>query len=332
MVYKLFSYILHHQLLLVLFIITLGWVVFQLQDIFTAVFISYIIMASLLPFVHFFQRKKFPKVLAVLIPYLSLVIILFMLILPLIPFIASQIQLLLSNFPEYIDKAGKTVGFTVDAKQVQQAVSSEFSNIGKNAFAVTSAVFGGVFSTLTILIVSFYFLLYHAKFKRDIADFFPKKEREEIFEVLGQVDEKLGGWFRGQLLLCFSIGILTFIALSILGLPFALPLAVLAGILEAIPTLGPTLAAVPAVIVALTVSPQLALIVVITYLVIQVLENNILVPKIMQRAVGLNPVIVIIGVMAGANLMGIVGALLSIPFISFIAVLYSSLEKKFDPK
>lgn len=123
---------------------------------------------------------------------------------------------------------------------------------------------------------------------------------------------------------------MTFIALSILGLPFALPLAVLAGLLEAIPTLGPTLAAVPAVIVALTVSPSLAVLVIITYIVIQTLENNVLVPKIMQRAVGLNPVIVILGVMVGANLMGVVGALLSIPFLSFILVLYTSLEKKFD--
>lgn len=330
MTYKLFSYIFRHQLLIVFFILLLGWLVFTLRDIITAVFISYILMASLLPFVHFFKRKGLPNLVAVLIPYLSTIIILFLLIFPLIPFILSQIQTLLSNFPQYIDQAGNTLGFNIDAKQVQDALTGEFNNIGKNAFAVTSAVFGGVFSTVTILIVAFYLLLYHEKFKHAIAAVFPKKDRDEIFEVLGQVDDKLGGWFRGQLTLAFAIGIMTFVALSILGLPFALPLAVLAGLLEAIPTLGPTLSAVPAVIVALTVSPSLALLVVITYVVIQTLENNLLVPKIMQRAVGLNPVIVILGVMIGANLMGIVGALLSIPFLSFIIVLYTSLEKKFD--
>jgi predicted PurR-regulated permease PerM len=229
-----------------------------------------------------------------------------------------------------MDQAGSTLGFGIDAKQIQEAVAGELNNLGKNAFAVTSAVFGGVFSTVTILIVAFYLLLYHEKFKHAIASVFPKRDRDDIFEILGQVDDKLGGWFRGQLTLGFAIGIMTFIALSIIGLPFALPLAVLAGLLEAIPTLGPTLAAVPAVIVALTVSPSLALIVVVIYILIQTLENNVLVPKIMQRAVGLNPVVVILGVMIGANLMGVVGALLSIPFLSFIIVLYSSLEKKFD--
>jgi predicted PurR-regulated permease PerM len=191
-------------------------------------------------------------------------------------------------------------------------------------------VFGGVFSVFTILIVAFYFLLYNEKLKHTIAGFFKKKDREDVYDVLGQVDDKLGRWFRGQLALGVVIGSMTFAALSILGLPFALPLAVLAGILEAIPTLGPVISGVPAVIVALTISPTLALLVVITYIVIQMLENNLIVPKIMQHAVGLNPVLVILGVMVGANLMGVLGALLSIPFISFLIVLYTSLEKKFD--
>lgn len=330
MAYKLFSYIVRHQLLMVFFIVVLGWLVFLLRDIITAIFISYILMASLLPAVHFFQRKGLPNLVAVLIPFLSTLVILFLLILPLIPFTVSQVQSLLGNFPEYIDQAGKTLGFGIDAKSIENALTSELNNLGKNAFAVTSAVFGGVFSTVTILIVAFYLLLYHEKFKHAIASIFPKRDREDVFEILGQVDDKLGGWFRGQLTLGFAIGLVTFLALSILGLPFALPLAVLAGLLEAIPTLGPTLAAVPAIIVALTVSPSLAVLVIITYIVIQALENNILVPKIMQRAVGLNPVIVILGVMIGANLMGVMGALLSIPFLSFIIVLYQSLDKKFD--
>ena len=127
---------------------------------------------------------------------------------------------------------------------------------------------------------------------------------------------------RGQLLLMLAIGLATFLGLILLGIPYALPLAILAGLLEIIPTLGPILAAVPAVIIALTISPGMAIVVVGLYIVIQMLENNILVPKIMQRAVGLNPVIVIIGVVIGANLLGVAGALLSIPFIALLAVLY----------
>ena len=140
------------------------------------------------------------------------------------------------------------------------------------------------------------------------------------------VDEKLGAWLQGQVILSLSIALLTWTALMILSIPFALPLAILAGILEIVPTLGPTLSAIPAVVVALTISPTTAVVIVITYVLIQALEGQLLVPKIMERAVGLNPVVVILGVTIGANLMGLVGALLSVPFISFMMVIYKSLE------
>ena len=107
---------------------------------------------------------------------------------------------------------------------------------------------------------------------------------------------------------------------------FALPLAVAAGILEIIPTAGPILASIPAIIVALTVSPTLALVVAISYFIIQIIENNILVPKIMERSVGLNPVVVILAILVGGTLMGVVGALLAIPFLSALIIILVSAE------
>jgi predicted PurR-regulated permease PerM len=111
-----------------------------------------------------------------------------------------------------------------------------------------------------------------------------------------------------------------------LGLPYALPLALLAGILEVVPTLGPILSAIPAAAIAFTISPTLGFTIIIFYILLQALENQVLVPKIMEKAVGLNPVVVILGVMIGGNLMGISGALLAIPFISFLIVLFNSLN------
>jgi len=113
-----------------------------------------------------------------------------------------------------------------------------------------------------------------------------------------------------------------------LNVPNALPLALLAGIFEIVPTLGPILSAVPAVIIALTISPTLAISVAISYIVIQLLENNLLVPKIMEKAVGLNPIVVIFGVIIFANLIGISGALLAIPIITFMLVIIKSLDSK----
>lgn len=284
-------------------------------------------MAALMPAVTFLKKQGVPHIFSVLIPYLSVLVFLVLIIFPLVPFITTQTKSLFTDFPGFINQAASNLGIQLDAQTVQNAVAGEFNNIGRNAVSLTTKVFGGLFSMLTVLIVSFYMLLYHESFKRSVARLFHPNEQRHVMDTLNKINEKLGAWLRGQLLLCIVIGTMTWIALSLLGMPFALPLAVIAGILEAVPTLGPILSSVPAIIVALTVNPTMALIIVATYILIQLVENNLLVPKIMQRAVGLNPVIVIIGIMVGANLMGIAGALLSIPFISFVIVLFKSISE-----
>lgn len=289
-----------------------------------SIFVSYIIMAALLPVVNFSTRKGLPRMLSVILAYISVFFFLFLLILPIVPFFTEQIQSLVSGFPTYLDKSAETLGIAINKTQLQNYVNRELESIGRNAFVVTRQLFGGLFSMLTIFIVSFYLLLDHESFKRWTANLFHKGNREKVRETLVEVDEKLGAWLRGQLFLSLFIGVLTWVILSVLQVPNALPLALLAGILEIIPTLGPIISAVPAVIVALTISPTLAIAVVIAYIFIQLFENNILVPKVMQKAVGINPIIIIIAVTTGANLMGVAGALLSIPFISFLIVLFNS--------
>jgi len=205
-------------------------------------------------------------------------------------------------------------------------LNADTSTLGKGAFDFTTKLFGGFLSIITVFIVSFYLLFYYDSFKKFVASFFQKDRQEFILKVIDQVNEKLGAWLQGQIVLSLFIALMSWIALSILRIPFALPLALLAGMLEIVPTLGPTLSAIPAVVVALTVSPATALTVAAVYFFIQFLEGHLLVPKIMQRAVGLNPVVIILGVMIGANLMGIAGALLAIPFISFIIVIFNSLD------
>lgn len=318
------------QVILALFLITSGWLILQLRGIIASIFISYIIMAALHPFVELLTKRGIPKVLAVLIPYLTVLLVFIVIVFPLIPFTATQVQTLVSDLPFYADQAAKSLGFGIDAQAIEEAVSSEAGNIGKNAIGLTGRVFGGVFLIMTTAIVAFYLLLYHAEFKHFVADLFHKDDHNKVYETLTQIDEKLGAWLRGQVVLCVFIWLLTWIVLSVLGVPFALSLAILAGLLEIIPTLGPTLAAIPAVIVALTVSPTLAVFVLAAYIVIQMIENNFLVPKIMQKAVGLNPVVVIIAVVIGANLMGFIGALLSIPFTVLILMILAALKKEFD--
>jgi predicted PurR-regulated permease PerM len=283
-------------------------------------------MAAVLPIVTFLKKRKVPKLLAVLIPYFAIILLLLLLIVPLVPFVLEQLRSLTIGFPKYLSQAASLLGFNIDTKHIQGYLNEQVSNISSNALQVTTTVFGGIFELITVFIVSLYLLLYNDSFKKNFSRLFHARQQQRVLNTLGLVNEKLGAWLQGQIALSLSIGLMTWIALLLLGIPFALPLALLAGILEIVPTLGPTLSAIPAVIVALTISPTMALVIVATYVLIQMLEGQLLVPKIMQRAVGLNPVAVILGVTIGANLMGMVGALLSIPFISFVIVIYKSVE------
>ncbi|HVF69440.1 MAG TPA: AI-2E family transporter [Xanthomonadales bacterium] len=328
MFHRFIKYLLNNQVIFALFLIALAWFVVQAREIIVSIFLAYIIMAAVLPMVEYLRKKGLPKVAAVLIPYFGIIIAIFLLILPLVPFVVTQIQSLISNFPRFIDRSADLFGLTINPKQIEGYINSEFESLGKSAFNVTTKVFGGLFSTITIFVVSLYLLLYEDTFKKFVAGIFHKDAREKARDTLDQVNFKLGAWLRGQVQLCVFIGFLSWIGLTVLGLPYALPLALLAGLLEVVPTIGPILSSIPAIVIALTISPAKALAIVALYVLIQAVENQILVPKVMQKAVGLNPVVVILGIMIGTNLMGVVGALLAIPFISFMVVIFKSLESE----
>lgn len=327
MIQGFFRYLLKNQVIFALFLILLGWFIWQTKDILAGIFVAYILMAALLPAVRYLRRIGFPKTLSVIIPYAGILLFIFLIIFPLVPFFIDQVSSLLTGLPSYLKESGKVLGITINPTKIQDVIGQELSTIGRNAVAVTTAVFGGVFSILTILIISFYLLLNHDSFRRAFAAQFHDGVHDHVIQTMHLIDEKLGAWVRGQIILCVFIGGLTWISLTLLGFPYSTPLAIMAGILEVLPTLGPTLSAIPAIIVALTISPSMAIIVVGLYIIIQLIENNLLVPKIMERAVGLNPVIVIIAITIGAHIMGVVGALLSIPFISFLIVVYNSITQ-----
>lgn len=324
-------YLLQNQFLAAIFIIAIAWFAIEIKEILTIVFISFIIMATLSPYVQWFKEKRFPTILSVSIPYTITIIIIIVLIVPLIPFFSAQLQTLFSTLPSYVNSAAKLLNIHIDVNDINKFLISETDTLGKNALLFTGKLFGGIFSFLAIVVISFYLMLEKERIKKEILSLVPKGAEGKMLSVLSQIENKLGAWLRGQLALSFIIGISTWIALTLLGLPFALPLALIAGILEIVPTIGPIISAIPAIIVALTISPTLAITVIAFYVLIQMLENNILVPKIMEKAVGLNPIIIIVGVMTGAKIMGVLGALLSVPFITMLVVLLKNLKSKAIP-
>ena len=322
------SNILKNNFLTAILLLSVGLLILKLKSIIIAIFISFIIMSAFLPYVEFLRKKGVPKIISVLIPYVVVIIFLTTLIFPLIPFFSSQIQSLFVTLPEYINQAAVIFGIDLKPEQLQSFVEAEIGEIGKNAFEVTSRVFGGIFSSLMIFVISFYLLLDHDRLKKSTVNLFRSDRQERIALTISRIEDKIGGWFRGQIVLSLFIGSITWIGLSLLGIEFALPLALIAGILEILPTIGPIIAAVPAVIVALNMSFNSALIVILFYTALQAAENNLLVPRVMQKAVGLHPVAIIISVIVGGELLGILGALLAIPFVSLILIIYNSLSKR----
>ena len=330
MLKELFTYLGRNQFIAGILFLAVVFLAYQLKEILIVIFIAYIIVAALTPVVDFLHRRKIPRTVAVLLTFFVTLLCFVLLIAPVVPFLISQIMQLTKSFPIYLHQAAGAVGVELDLREIGQIVTPQ--QLGQNAFALAGGLFGGFFAIVTSLAISFYFMLSYEEAKRAVAGLFARKHRGRAIEVIDQVNNKLGAWLQGQFLLSLAIGLLTWVTLTILHMPFALPLAVLAGLLEIVPTVGPVISAVPAVVVALTISPNMAIIVVASYLLIQLVENHLLVPRIMQRAVGLNPVIVIIGVIVGTKLLGIPGALLSVPLISLLVLISKNIEEFLDEK
>jgi predicted PurR-regulated permease PerM len=320
------KYLINNYFLATLIIIVLCWVTIELSGILIIIFIAYIIMSALAPFTIYLARKHFPRILAVSIPYAITIAILVLLIFPLFPFLVSQIQLLLNNLPKYTDQVAKTFNLHINSTSIGNVSESDINFIGKSALNVTSKIFSGVFSTLTMFVISFYLMFQRKTLKKQFLSLLPQKYQENALKTLIQIENKIGLWLRGQLVLSFTIGFCVWGGLSILGLPYALSLGLMAGLLEIVPTIGPIISAIPSVIVALTISPGLAITVVVFYILLQMLENNLLVPKIMEKAVGLNPIIIILGVLIGSKFLGVLGALLAVPFISMILIIFKTFK------
>lgn len=324
---SLFRYLYSNQIIIALSVLAIAWLLLELIGVVIAGFIAYIIMAAIAPVVYWLAKRGVPKALGAAAVYLLVVAILFLLIFPLIPFFTTQTTQLIKGLPGYLHNASELFGVEANQHELQNIISSQLGAIGSNALQVTSQVFGGIFTILTIVVLSFYLLLDHARVQKNIASLFAPNLRNRAQQTVEKVEDKLGAWLRGQILLSFAVGFVTWVGLTLIGVEYALPLALLAGLLEIVPTIGPIIAAIPALIVALSVSPTVALFVAVLYAVIQVLENNFLVPRIMQRAVGLHPIVVILGIIIGSKLLGVLGALLAVPFISLVIVVASEINK-----
>jgi predicted PurR-regulated permease PerM len=171
----------------------------------------------------------------------------------------------------------------------------------------------------------------HARLQRYTLAFLPGHRRAGARRAWNEIETRLGLWVRGQLILMGAIGVATAVAYTLLGLPGALLLGLIAALTEAIPIVGPLLGAIPAVLVAATVSPELALIVAAIYLVFQLIESNVLVPMVMRNTIGISPLLVLFSLLVGAAVGGLVGAFLAVPLAASFEIVLSRLQARETP-
>ena len=215
------------------------------------------------------------------------------------------------------------------------ALAGQLSNLSRlpaNIVRFTAGLFSNIIFLFTLGVLTFYLLLERRNLNKYLTTLFDRDGEKRAEGFVDNLEQQLGGWVRGEVTLMAAVGLLSYVGLSLLGVPYALPLAIIAGVLEIIPSIGPIISAVPAIAAGLLIHPYTALAVAALYFVVQQLENTILVPKIMQRATGVNPLVSLLSLMIGFNLAGPAGAIIAIPTLLLLRIVVSEIaaSKKFQ--
>jgi predicted PurR-regulated permease PerM len=302
------------------------------------VYISALIAMGFSPIVGFLERVRgVPRWLAILVIYLAIVAVLVLLGLMIIPPLVAQAATLWAKIPTYFNEFQTYLirhKLMLHRVTLEEAVQSAPTGTGGNAvgsvLVAISSVIGGVFGFITVLILSFYLLIEAQSMFDALIRFVPAGRRADVATASRQAVIKVSAWLRAQFVLSGVMGVFATIGLYLLGVPYFYVIALVAAIGETIPIVGPVIGGITAVGVAITVSPKLAVGVGVYFLVLHQLEANVLVPKIMERRVGVSPVIVMIALLIGGALWGLVGAILAIPTAAIISVIVSEFASEED--
>lgn len=304
-----------HRTIIFIAVFILGiWLVYIIRDLLLILFISLILMSALSPLVKFFTKFKLPKALGIALTYIIIVGIISGLLAIILPPLVEESSRLVTTLPPLLDQLLNRVA--IDKSVLQ----SQLTSLSQNVFSITLSIFDNFLTIIFLLVITFYLLLEREALEERLASLFIGRQAR-VKNLIVQIEEKLGGWLRGQLFLSLIIGVLSYVGLLALGVPYALPLAVVAGILEVVPVIGPIISSIPSILIGLTISPVLALGIGALYIVIQQFENHLIVPQVMKRAVGLNPLVVILAIAVGSRLLGFAGALLAVPIAVVIQII-----------
>lgn len=293
------------------------WVLYYIRDIILLFFVSLLIMTILNPLINRLARYKVPRSLAIAGVYVLLLAVISFSLAAIFPPLIDQTTSFINNLPDFLDGVGflKTL-----SDEFTQQLAGQFGDLPREIAKLAISTVSNIFTLITILILSFYLLVARHKLDEQLGFFFGDRKQKEIGQMIDILEVKLGGWARGQLALMVIVGVANYVGLVLLGIPYALPLAILAGLLEIVPFIGPIIAAIPAVIIGFGISPLLGFATIALAFLIQQLENYVLVPNIMQRTAGINPVVTLLALLIGFEFAGVTGMILSVPIVITLQV------------
>jgi predicted PurR-regulated permease PerM len=310
------------------------------------IYVSALIAMGFSPLVRVIERPRtgrgrgrIPRWIAILVIYLSVVAAIALVGLMVIPPLVAQASSLWEKLPREFNRLQ---GFLIRyklmtrpitlAEAVQNAPSGSGSNAVGTVLVALSSLIGGVFGLITILILSFYLLIEAQPMFEYVVRFVPAARRADVATAARQAVSKVSAWLRAQFVLAGVMGTFAAIGLGLMGVPYFYVIALVAAVGETIPIVGPVVGGITAVGVAITVSPKLAMMVGIYFLILHQLEANILVPKIMERRVGVSPVAVLVALLIGGALWGLVGAILAIPTAAILSIVIEDLAANHDSR
>ncbi len=315
-------------------ILALAWLLFALRDLVLIVLVAIVIASAIEPGAASLVKRKIPRTLAVIIVYVFVLAVFFGIFYFFLPSLFGDLASFAAAFPGYLQTFtqegalggyahmfGVSVPASISSSDVMTSIGNALnvSSVFENVFTLISAVFGGLFSFILIFVLSFYFAVVDTGVDDFLRVVVPKEHQSYVLGLWRRAQHKIGLWMQGQLLLGMIMGVLVFLGLTVIGVPHALVLAVIAGCFEIIPVFGPTLAAVPAVAVAFASGGVfIGLVVIGLYVIFQQFENHLIYPLVVTRIVGVPPLLVILALVAGAELWGFLGIILSVPIAATI--------------
>lgn len=319
------------------------WLLLYLKDLVLIVLTAIVIASSIEPAVLWFMKYRIIRPIAVALVYIITFGFLFGVAYVFFPPLIQDSGDFVATVPQFLDifqiettVSNKVIATTQEVVHADSAsllatlreFQGIFTSTGQGAFRALAGVFGGIFSFMLILLLSFYFAVQETGIDDFIRIVSPIKHQKYLVSLWRRSQLKIGLWMQGQLLLSLIVAVLVYLWLTILGVPYALLLAIIAAIAELVPIFGSLAAAIPAVIVAYSVGGfPLLLLVGGGYLVINQIQGNLIYPLVVNRVVGVPPILVILALIVGAQVAGFLGVLLSVPIAAALQEFVSDIQK-----